>query len=34
VYTLSASGRTSDRGEIVVAKRFSQIRGSDAPPAL
>jgi homoserine acetyltransferase len=32
VYTLSASGRTSDRGEIAAAQRFSQIRSPDALP--
>jgi hypothetical protein len=33
VYTLSASGRTSDRGEFAAAQRFSQIRSPDAPAA-
>jgi hypothetical protein len=33
-YTLSASGRTLDRGETVAAQRFSQIRSPDAPPAF
>jgi hypothetical protein len=28
---LSASGRTSDRGETVAAQQFSQIRSPDAP---
>jgi hypothetical protein len=32
VYTLSASARTSDRGEIAAAQRFSQIRSPDALP--
>src|SRR5262245_37196474 len=33
-YTLSASGRTSDRGGTVAAQRFSQILSPDAPPAF
>jgi hypothetical protein len=34
VYTLSASGRTLDRGDIAAAQRFSQILSPDALPTF